>query len=214
MKRVAICLAASLLLIAAASQAAPVDTKAGTKAMVFQFSGLSNLGVSGYQGGIGMRYYLNDGMALRPGVDFNFGNSSTKGGAGFTDDKANDLGFGLSLALEKHMKGPENISPYMGLGAGFSMSSTSDQPTVPDPTPAGTHTKHTVSSTGFNLFGMLGFEWGFAENMTLGGEYRLGFGYASGKVEDEYIGAATVKSDETSGFGLGVSTASVYLSVG
>jgi opacity protein-like surface antigen len=213
MKRVVIFVVA-LMFVASLAQAAAVDTKAGTKAMVFQFSGLNQLGANAYQGGIGMRYYLSDGMAIRPGLAIGVNSDKIKGTGGNSDDKTTDMSLGLSAVLEKHVSGPANISPYMGAGVGFKYGSHKHEPSYPSNPGAGTVLKTTTTSTGVNLFGALGFEWGFAESLTLGGEYRFGFDFGSGKTETEYQSQPTVKSGEATNFGIGFSTASVYLSVG
>ncbi len=213
MKRFVFCLLA-LTFLAYGAQAAEVNTSAGDKALVFQFSGLSALGLSGYNGGVGARYYLSDGMAIRPGLDIGVSSMETKGVAGFSDEKDSRTSLGLSVALEKHLTGPTAISPYIGAGLGFGMSSVVEEPSVPSSPASGTILKTTDSSTNFGVFVLGGFEWGFTESLTLGGEYRAGLNYGSGDTETERQGAATVKTDETTSLNLGFSTASVYLSVG
>ena len=64
----------------------------------------------------------------------------------------------------------------------------------------------------FGVGGVLGFEWGFTESLTLGGEYGLGLAIASHKVEETVGDTTTTDVDET-GMSLGISTASVFLSV-
>jgi opacity protein-like surface antigen len=216
-----------LLFVASMAQAATVTTTAGTKAMVFRFSGLSNLGLSGYSGmtfagnpdvpanvGVGMRYYINDGLAVRPGLDVGMASSSEKGLGGNTDDKTSGSVIGLSVAIEKHLPGPTNVSPYMGAGAGFGMARATSEPSRPQQPATGTMLKQTDKATAFGVFGMLGFEWGFTESLTLGGEYRLGLNGSSGSSEREYQSSPTVKGNEISGIGIGFGTASVYLSAG
>jgi opacity protein-like surface antigen len=216
-----------LLFVASMAQAAAVETTAGTKAMVFRFSGLSNLGLSGYSSlldlgdldvpanvGVGVRYYISDGLAIRPGLDIGMASTKTKGQGGFTDAKTSGSVIGLSVAVEKHLPGPASVSPYMGAGAGFMMAKVTVEPSRFLPSDPGDELKTTDKATMFNVFGMLGFEWGFTESLTLGGEYRLGLNSASGSTEEEMQSAPTIKSDEISGLGVGFGTASVYLSVG
>lgn len=226
MKRFALCLIC-LLFIASMAQAAEVETGAGTKAMVFRFSGLSNLGLTGYSNlpdlgdldiptnvGAGMRYYISDGLAIRPGLDIGMASSTEKGQGGDTDDKASASMIGVSVAMERHLAGPANVSPYMGAGVGFTLAKATQEPSRSTPSPDFTLLKETDKATIFSLFGMLGFEWGFTESLTLGGEYRLGLNSASGSSESEYQNGPTVKGNEISGMSLGFSTASVFLSAG
>jgi hypothetical protein len=192
----------ALMLVAMTATAAEVPTAAGDKAMVFMFSGLDDLGLDGDGGdyGIGMRYYIASGTALRVGVEF---------GSGSFDDKENDLegdmsSYGVMAMYEKHLTGPcPSVSPYWGLGAGYSSWSeklTADSDWIE------------MRESGFGFVGALGFEWGFAKCMTLGGEYELGLWKYSGETEED-IGGVTSTYDEYEGQFMGVGTASVYLSV-
>ncbi len=195
--------ALAMMLVGMTAQAAEVPTSAGDKAMVFMFSGLDDLSLGGYGGdyGIGLRYYIADGTAIRGGVQF--------GTESFTDDDDDtEWGYsvyGLNAVYENHMEGPcSSISPYWGVGAGFSMYSDEYENSIGD--------TWTESGTGFAGFSVLGFEWGFTNCMTLGGEYQLGFWSWSG--DTEYDGVeGTDTYDEYSASFMGFSTASVYLSV-
>lgn len=212
MKRILFCLAATMA-IAATAQAADINTAKGTKQLVFQFNGLSDLSAGAYNGGFGTRYYLNDGLALRPGVQL-FSSSSTEKSLtpNVSDNKYTTNGFGLSLALESHRKGPANISPFCGAGFEWSMYSATHEPShLPNAT--ATMTKQVNTGNAFGLFGVTGFEWGFTQSMTLGAEYRLGFNYDSGKTKTTMDGKETTTADD-SGWNFGLSAASVYLSVG
>jgi opacity protein-like surface antigen len=206
--------ALALVFVAGAVQAADVVTTAGSKALVFQFNGLSNLGLGTYNGGIGMRYYLKDKLALRPGLELGLSQDKTKAGiSGYSDDKVTDMGFGLSLALEKHMTPVQSISPYIGAGAGFNISNNKHEYSVSSNPTTGTTLKVTDKGMGFGVFGLAGFEWGFTNSVTLGGEYRLGLNIGSGKTETERQGQATVTSNDSSSFGVGFGVASLYISV-
>lgn len=213
MKRVLFCLIA-VMFVAQGALAAEIDTGAGAKALIFQFSGLSDLGLSGWQGGVGARYYLSDDLAIRPGVDFSLGSSKVKGTSGSTDDKESDVTLGANVAIEMHRAGPKSISPYLGAGAGFSTSKHTEEPSHASSPSSGTLLKSTTVGTAFAAFVMAGFEWGFSESLTLGGEYRAGLNFGSGHVETERQGVPTVKTNEASALGLGFGTASLFLSVG
>jgi opacity protein-like surface antigen len=194
-------LMAFIISLAGPAAAAPIETKAGTKALVFQFSGLSDLGLSGYQGGIGARYYFQDGMALRPGLDIGISSSKDK----TEDPEVKDTGtlFGLSLAVEKHLAGAKSISPYLGAGVGFHYGQ--------DKTEQGDFSE-TDKATTISVAGLAGFEWGFTESLSLGGEYSLGFATGSHKTERKSNNTTVTTVDE-SGSVIGVGTASVFLSV-
>jgi hypothetical protein len=232
MKRI---LGSMLVLVFAATcvGAATVETTKGTNNIVFQFNGLSTLGVSGYdfgmggqqiistledQGenpfsglsganaGIGWRHYISDGTALRPGVTFGYASGEVKDPANSSNKTTSTVQqMGVNLVLEKHrnMKGP--ISPYLGAGAGYDYTKFKvEQKAEGQPTD-----KVELAASAFSIFGVLGFEWAFADAVTLGGEYRAGFSAASGNVKTD--GEKTADVSATAG---GIGTASLFLSVG
>ena len=68
----------------------------------------------------------------------------------------------------------------------------------------------------FGLFVPVGFEWGFAEGLTLGGEYRIGLDTASHSVEVTPAGGTTTKPVDQSATAITISSAnagSLFLSV-
>jgi opacity protein-like surface antigen len=190
-----------LLILVAVSvsfaQAATVDTSKGAKALVFQFSGLSTLGVSGYQGeyGLGVRYYIQNNLAIRPGIVLDI--SKLKNNAVTPAAEIKDTGFGLNLAVEKHIGAASNVSPYLGAEAGFDYSKH---------TPAGA-TPVSTKVTDFKVGLLAGFQWGFTDNLSLGGEYMLGATIGKTKTDDTPV---TVDASNTE---FGISTASVFFSV-
>lgn len=192
----------ALMLVGTTAMAAEVPTSRGDKAMIFMFNGLDDLSVDAYASyGVGMRYYIADGTALRVGLQF--GKLSHTDVDFDWDDDYNT--YGVSAVYEKHMAGPcSSVSPFWGIGAGYSAFSDKDTDDVGD----------TLESkgSGFAGFGLLGFEWGFTNCMTLGGEYQLGF--ASSSEESELIigGVSTVFNEHEYSV-MGFNAASVYLSV-
>ena len=190
------------LMISGIAMAAEVPTSAGDKALVFMFQGLDDLHLDGYMGdyGLGLRYYIADGTAIRAGVEF---------GSTSLDDKEIDMegdstSYGLMAMYEKHMESAcASVVPYWGLGAGYSSWSnklTADSDWVE------------MRESGFGFIGALGFEWGFTNCMTFGGEYGLGFTSSSEDLEI-VIGGVSNTINEHDYSGMGFATASVYLSV-
>lgn len=190
----------AVMLVGMTAQAGEVPTSKGDKAMVFMFNGLDDLSLRGYGGdyGIGLRYYIADGTAIRGGIVLGMGSLTDEP----ADIEYSGSSFGLEVIYERHMEGPcASVSPFWGLGGQFSSLSEEAKDNVTDD-------EYRVSGTGFGVFGVAGFEWGFTDCMTLGGEYRLGFLSESG--EEEYNGdSADLYSANFTGFG----AASVYLSV-
>jgi opacity protein-like surface antigen len=212
MKRILFCVVA-LSFFVHGVQAAEINTTAGSKALLFGFNGLANLGLNAYNGGFGARYYISDGMAVRPGVTLGYSSATTKGGTGFSDLVSSNSNLGLNVVVEKHLQGPKSISPYVGGGLGFSLNSNTTEfslPVVPD---VGDLLKQTTSGTDFRLFLVVGFEWGLTESLTLGGEYSAGLGFGSSSRESERQSEPTVKDNEISNMSLGLGVASVFLAV-
>lgn len=205
--RLLTCLLVIVLLAGVAAAAAPVHTDKGDKAMIFGFSGLGELGLSGPfdEWSVGMRYYISDMNAIRADLTFGSDKWTLKGEEDDFDHTESE--YGVGLGFEHHLEAPCNsVSPYLGGGA-YYYSWKDEYPYV-----SRDYTIETESESGFGLYGMAGFEWGFTECMTLGGEYELGF--SSGSYKDEVDnGSETVTLEEDDYSWMGFSTASVFLSV-
>ena len=204
----------AVMLVGMTAQAGEVMTSKGDKAMVFMFNGLDDLSLGGYGGnyGIGMRYYINDGTAIRAGLQFGKQSETWESDSeGYADYEENYTVYGLNAVYEKHMEGPcSSVSPYWGVGAGFAMDSDEEVWAI---NAEGDTNSETDKTTGFAGFGVLGFEWGFSNCMTLGGEYQAGFWMWSGETESEGVVGRTETTDRFNGSFIGFGTASVYLSV-
>jgi len=200
----------AVMLVGMTAQAGEVPTSKGDKAMVFMFNGLDHLSLGSYGGqyGVGMRYYIDNGTAIRGGVQFGRWSETWEADIpGYEDTEEIYAVYGLNAVYEKHMEGPcSSVSPYWGVGAGFSMFSDEYSSEYGDTT--------TDKGTGFAGFGVLGFEWGFSNCMTLGGEYQAGFWKWSGETEyDDDGGERTETYNKFDGSYMGFGVASVYLSV-
>jgi hypothetical protein len=195
--RLITCVAIAFMLFAVSAQAAEVPMSAGDKAMVFMFHGLDDLGLSGYghDYGFGMRYYMSDGMALRGGVVF--GMNTWTDESGEEDFETTENSMGVEAIYEMHMEGPcASVSPFLGVGGSWMSYSWEND------------NDDKYEDSMFGIFGVAGFEWGFTDCMTLGGEYRLGF--SSGSYEETTAGQV---DEEGSASMVGFDTASVFLSV-
>jgi opacity protein-like surface antigen len=214
MKRMAI-FAMFLVSLVGITQVAGAATTSGSKSILF---GFDNLNLSGFESGvgIGIRYFISDGTALRPTVGFSYGTTKDKQEKPTTtdtEDKRTSTNISFSLALEKHMKAGEKVSPYMGLGAGIAMGSDKFEPSQTVPGTTGDLLEDKITSTSFSGFGLLGFDWSFMDNLSLGGEYRLGVVAGTDKRERTYFNLpASDSEDKTTDLDFGISTGSLYLS--
>ncbi len=179
----------------------------GTKAVLFTFDGLSFLRADNFDGGAGFKYFLSEENAIRVGLQMSKASSTEKANpvapATGTDGKEEGTTFGISLALERHLR-TARVSPYFGVGAGFSTTSTKAKNAV-EGNPPGPQTTvknldggHTISGTFFQggstveVFGLGGFEFFLTEEVSFSAEYRLAFAKFSPKDEEITTGATTV----------------------
>lgn len=167
MKRQITLLLSTILLAAAGVQAQPLNVaQQGDKAVLFNFTGLSTLSLNAYQGGIGGKYFISDGLAVRGMLLFGMDNSTTNSSPQFTD---NLLSFGIGGGLEYHLPLASRISPYVGGVFSFLTSAETVNPG---------DTK--TSSTSFGLGAIGGIEYFFNQNLSLSAEYQFGLSSTSG----------------------------------
>jgi hypothetical protein len=238
MKKTLLILSVLALAVSAYAADASKGIEPGDKALLFNAT-FVNAGL--FNGGMGMKYYLSEGLALRPVLTFNFGSTTDKNEnidttwmwaddyqVIYDDDKTTTSSFGLELALEKTLatKGAVNINA--GLGAGFGMSSYTreygERYIEVGGTATGVYTTKTErSSTNFGGGVLLGAEWFITEAISLGAEYQLGIEMSSeGKDEtnssvSRTVGGVTtitptfVKNDLTSTMNFGFQTIGLTL---
>jgi hypothetical protein len=212
----------------------------GSKAVLFSFSGLSNLGANNFDGGAGFKFYLTSPMALRIGVQVGLTGSTVPAnpstGQTGMDGTTSQTSFGVEAALEYHLT-TSRVSPYFGGGVGFGTSSnelksmevgtgTLTQITVKDyngnlpvlglglPSDGITY----KAGTSFNVFALMGIEYFIVDAVSLSGEYRLG--YTTLSPSDQVVSSSapgstsqTTKGTSSHSFNLnsiGVLTLAVY----
>lgn len=156
MRRLIILLSVLTLLAFSNAQSQTMDsTSGGSKALLFDFAGLSNLGANAYNGGIGGKYFFSDQTALRAMLLFGLDNRT------FAGAKNDDIQFGLSAGLECHLPISTHASPYVG---GILTAKTEDTKM----------TGATSTSTSVGVAGIAGVEYFFNKNISLAAEYQFG----------------------------------------
>jgi hypothetical protein len=156
---------------------------AGRKEIVFTFDGWS---LGAYGGGIGMRCFLKEDIAIRSGLSLSLDHNH--------DDDDNDIlrrdeewvpdhgyesqsdatAVGLSVIGEKYLAKFHDVVPYIGLGVSYAYASDeghTDYNYYDDGDYdwySGTMTDHSGS-----LIGLVGVQWRFRDNVSLGGEYGV-----------------------------------------
>ncbi len=165
----------------------------GSKAVLFNFSGLSNLALTGYQGGIGGKYYISNDLALRALLLFGINNATTNTAPQSTDDK---LSFGIGGGLEYHLALNSNVSPYVGGAITFTDNSESfEGPVTP---------KSTTTSVAVAIGAIGGVEYYFNQNISLAAEYQFGLTSTT---------TTSTGQPDRSGFALGFQTAGLTMGV-
>jgi opacity protein-like surface antigen len=219
MKKVAI-LFTILILVGSISfgQDIPPGPSAGSKGILFSFSGLSNLGAGSYDGGIGLKLYLSDYMAVKGMVQFALSSTKTPpnnvpAGWQSADATTSDNTFGVGGAIELHFT-KSRISPYIGAGILFGTRSTEDA--APGATLYQTTIKNANGSTSISIGALLGVEYYVTNGVSLSAEYGLGFtstSYKDVEVSTPGIPTQTTKQGSATAIGIqnsGALTLAVY----
>jgi len=185
MKRVAVAL---LIAAVAGTSAWAQKTKAGDKAWLFTLNGLSTLGVGGYNGGLGLLYYLNDDLGLTVGLGFSTSSTTTKApaGSGGADQKESSLGLTLSPGVRFNLASSGPVVGYAGVGVLVGISSE----TTENPNHVSGN-KVETSSTSIGAGVTVGAEWFAWSNVSLGASYSLAFTTSSGKTKTTSGGTTT-----------------------
>lgn len=208
---VAICMLANL---AFAGDDNMPKTKDGDKAWMFSMGGLAFLSAGNYNGGVGGKYYLSDGNALRLALGFGTTSTTTKytGPADPTraDIKNSGTAFSVSPAYLHSITSSGPINAYIGLEAGIGIGSN----TVENPGFVNNN-KNKTSSTTIMGAALAGVEWFPWSNISFGAEYQLGYSTTSGTNETTVAGTTTsTDAPSTNSFALGsVSAGNLTLSV-
>jgi opacity protein-like surface antigen len=208
-----LCAACLIANIAIAGDDNTPKTKDGDKAWLFSLGGLSNLSAGNFDGGVGGKYYISEGNAVR--LALGFGNSSTTikypgSTSGFSDEKVTGTSISVSPAYLHSVSTSGPVQAYFGFGASFAWGSLTDEnPNFVN------NNKDKISSTTFGVQGIAGVEWFAWSNVSFGAEYQLGYATTSGTVETTAGGTTTSHDTPTNNtFSLGsASSANLTLSV-
>ncbi len=202
MKRIlALLVVATVATFGLSAQADNLRTKGGDMSLLFTLNGLQNLGAGNYMGGVGIGYYLSNGLQLRGGIGF--GSNSETTGTGDAEAKTSSSTFTIAPAIRYNLMQSSTVVGYTGLQVGF--TSTSGSTTV-----GGNETGSSSGST-IGAGVILGGEWFPWSNVSLGLEYGLGFSTTSSKSKN----AQGTESDgpTTTAINLGLSTVQFTLAL-
>ena len=194
----------------------------GSKALLFTFGGLSNVGANNFNGGFGAKYYLSSSMAIRGGLQFSSASTTTPANPAVGDIGADGTSstttIGVGGAVELHL-GSGRVSPYLGGGVGFSTTSTESKnpdTATPPATIVQTTVKNAGGATTFTIYAMAGFEYFIWKEASLAGEYQIGFSSSAFKDRETTttgFPTTTVKQGSSSTLGIaaqGTLTLAIY----
>ncbi len=157
MKKLVLVLVTLFLLVGiVVAQDATPKNKQGDMGIMFGFSGLSILGVDNYMSGVGIKYFIQDDLALRGGFGF-----ATKS---IPDVDENPMDFGLNAGVQYNFT---SSGPVVGFFGGSLFFNSHKAQGIADPTNT------------FGLLALFGAEWFPWNSVSLGAEYGLGFSSSS-----------------------------------
>lgn len=206
----------ALLLNVSAANEPPMDKK-GKWGISLSASGLSNLGIGLYQGGIGVKHWFSEGFALKTILGLS-ARSRTYHSIDtlYTDNKINQATFSANLGGEFHFLKDSRFSPYFYTGLNYTTMTTTEYSATPVTRPPGWTTKRHTSTTSFGLDGAIGVEYMFFEHLSLAGEYQVGLSFQTDKIRYTVIpGPGIVQPPElkTTITSFGTKTSSLILTV-
>ena len=196
--------------VLAAETAKPI-TKAGSKALMFDLGGLANLSAGNYEGGLGLKYYISNGFAVRLGLGFGMTSETTKNPATtvpanqLSESKLSGMSFSIAPGIQYNLVTTNAVVAYAG--AQVSFTSSNQERTGNNAGMGVGFTQGSSYKTSSSIFGaaaFIGVEWFAWENISLAGEYRFGFSTSSGKTESSSTSAsASQDAPSSTSFGIG-----------
>lgn len=194
----------------AADNSKPVQ-KAGSTALMFDLGGLANLSAGNYQGGVGFKYYISNGFAVRAAVGFGMTSTTTKNPADpvpttqESESKLSGMNFSIAPGIQYNVATSAAVVAYVGAQISYTMGSQTRTGNANNFN-VGFSKDHEYkeSTSTFGGAAFVGVEWFAWDNISFAGEYRFSFSTTSGKAETK--NATTSESSDapsSTSFGLG-----------
>ena len=219
-----ICALAIIFLCICLTAAASAEVTKGSKQFVFTWTSLTNqgqsalarfrteyfgIGYSHYRGGIAMRYFTSETMAIRPWFWIGYdGPTISTDVEGVEDGKGSDTEWGVGIFLEKYLTPIQSAAPYLGLGIVYNAGTMKYE--GPDMWFSSMETiEPKWTSSELHITGTGGFNWFASEWIGVGGEVEVG--YIRFKIEEEFPAAAKM---EYTGNTFGFLGATMFISIG
>lgn len=175
---------------------------AGTKALLFSFSGLSELKAGSYNGGIGAKYFLTAPIAIRAGLQFGMQSQVVKTtlASGGKDGSNSATIMGITLGAEYHLSFAR-VSPFVGGVINYVTGSTTQKSPInsangPEVTiKNGTIPGYTAPGNAFGIAGLGGVEFFITKELSLSAEYQLGYSLPMGYTQTTTTVTGTGSTD-------------------
>ncbi|MFC1799515.1 hypothetical protein ACFL2Z_01195 [Candidatus Eisenbacteria bacterium] len=182
--------------------------------MMFGFSGWE---LGGYRGGVGLRTYLRDNLALRLAGDFGWSNKTDEDNMARLGQvlryENSDLSLGMGVALEKYLEPAWNVTPLIGVGL-FASYENSRHKTTRDVEYVWCRTEEMdMYSVETRL--LTGLRWHFTKNLSLGGEYFISYVYTWGEWREQEVRGTPFQEEKltTRGSAIVVDVSHLWLSI-
>lgn len=178
----------AICLLSGGVLAGDIEVGAGTKQVVLSYTMLTNegtsalmsfriqnfdLGYSPYRGGIAFRYFITDGVAIRPGFWIGYNAPTLEVDMeGAEDADMTDTELGFSLVFEKYLTPLHRVSPYLGIGGGYNYGKIDLNGPLGE---SEEYIEASWKSTEIHAFAVGGFQFFATKRVGLGGEITLGY---------------------------------------
>lgn len=193
----------------------PSMDKKGKWGISLSASGLSNMGIGLYQGGIGVKHWWSNSFVLKTILGVG-GSRRTNYSQrpDYTDAKINQGSFSINFGAEFHFISDSKFSPYLYTGLNFTNYSSTNYNSIHVSSPPGTQLKDHVSANSFGLDEAIGLEYLFSKHLSLAGEYQFGLSFQREKGKSTVVPGPNITDPpvrKKSSFTIGAKTSSLIL---
>lgn len=208
---VVLVLAMSVGTAVAADNAKPIS-RAGSTALMFDLGGLAALAAGNYQSlGLGAKYYIANGFAVRVGLGFGSTSTTTKNPADplpttqLGESKFSSTTFSIAPGIQYNLAQSNAVVAYVGAQISFTTGSQERTGNANNFNVGFSKDhKYTESTSTFGGAAFVGVEWFAWDNISFAGEYRFNFSSTSGKATSKNATTSTdVDAPSTTALGIG-----------
>ena len=162
-------------------QSSSIQPHKGDKGLSFSVRGLSSIGIGGVGAGIGGKCWHSDKLVYKLSFGLNSRYVSDFYRPEWSKEEHFSAGISILPGIEYHYFPTHRISPYWGVGIGFSLYRETRDYSIPLNISPGTVTR--VESWSYCPTGYLslGIEWFVIKNLSIAGEYQVNIYYSYSK---------------------------------